>query len=591
MTKYVLTLIVVAVAGTWLLTRTTTRRQRADFVFVNRSGVFTLDPAAMSWMQDIRLALTVWEGLTSYHPQTTEPVPGSAFWPHISDDQRTYTFTIRPHARWSNGQPVTAHDFVYAWRRAIEPGTAADYAFFFEHIAGVKQYVTWRHRQTEQIAQLPAQQRPAAVRRHLAQADRRFADTVAITALDHKTLRIRLHRPVAYFLDICAFSVCLPVYAPSLEPFKIVGETGLIYYDEQWAKPHNTVYNGPFMIEQWLFKRSMHLRKNPHYWDRNAVKLETIEIIDAEDPNTAWLMYESAQVDWLTDIGTDFAPDLIAIARSPLPHALNSNTPNWRRNDIHAFPAFGTYYYDFNCTDRLPDGKPNPLRDPRLRKALTMAVDKRQLVDQVVRMGNQPATGFIPPGSLPDYAPVTGLPYDVPAARKLLSDAGYPQGRGLPEMSILYNTEAPQHARIAQAIAGMWQQHLGLQTRFEPREGKVFREDKRNTRFMICRAGWYGDYGDPTTFLDMFRTGNGNNDTGLADPHYDRLLDQAEQQPTAQRRLAKLADAERYLVNQAVPLLPLYHYVNVFAFDPDRLTNLYLTPRMMTMLKYVELKP
>ncbi len=156
MTKYVLTLIVVAVAGTWLLTRTTTRRQRADFVFVNRSGVFTLDPAAMSWMQDIRLALTVWEGLTSYHPQTTEPVPGSAFWPHISDDQRTYTFTIRPHARWSNGQPVTAHDFVYAWRRAIEPGTAADYAFFFEHIAGVKQYVTWRHRQTEQIAQLPA---------------------------------------------------------------------------------------------------------------------------------------------------------------------------------------------------------------------------------------------------------------------------------------------------------------------------------------------------------------------------------------------------------------------------------------------------
>ncbi|MFQ6048751.1 MAG: peptide ABC transporter substrate-binding protein, partial [Phycisphaerae bacterium] len=392
-----------------------------------------------------------------------------------------------------------------------------------------------------------------------------------------------------YFLDLVAFSVFLPVHAASLERFKVIGDTGLIYYDEQWAKPGNTHYNGPFMIQQWRFKRSIRLRKNPYYWDRSAVKLQTIEIIDVADANTAWLMYESGRVDWLSDLTTDFAPELIAMSRSPLPGALNSHTANARRNDVHVFPAFGTYFYNFNCTERLPDGRPNPFRDRRLRQAFTQAVDRQELVRRVVRLGNRPATAFIPPGSIPGYPAVRGLGYDVARARRLLAEAGYPDGRGLPEITILFNSDRA-HSRIAQAVAAMWQRNLGVRVRMQAKEGKVFREDKANVRFMICRAGWYGDYGDPTTFLDVFRTGNGNNDSGFADPYYDRLLDQAERQPTPAARLARLAEAERYLVNQALPLLPLYHYVNIFAFDPQRVQNIYLTPRMMTMLKYVQVR-
>lgn len=558
----------------------------ADFRFINRGSITTLDPAAMSWMQDIRLALTIWEGLYSYHPETTEPIPGTSLPAEISADRRTYAFHLQPEAKWSNGDPVTADDFVYGWRRAMEPGTAADYSCFFDLIEGAKEYRSWRLAQTQRIGRIDDSTLKRAARdEHMAEADRRFAANVAITAMDERTLRVRLVRPVAYFLDLCAFSIFLPVHRASVEKFKIVSDDGLVYYSEQWVKPGNTFHNGPFRMTDWAFKRTIRLEKNPHYWNRDSVKLDSVELVDVEDPNTVWLFYSSGQVDWISSIDTDFAPKLIASSRSLLPHATNRR--GTQRRDIHAFPAFGTYYYDFNCLERMKDGRPNPFGDRRVRQAFTMAVDKQELVDRVIRLGNPVATTFVPPDSVPGYPRVTGLPHDPEGARRLLAEAGYPGGKGFPEAVILFNTGA-QHADIAQAVIGMWEKQLGVRGRIEGKEVKTFREDKKATNFMICRAGWYGDYGDPTTFLELLQTGNGNNDGSYSDPTYDRMLAEAEAAPDPQERLRKLAEAETYLVNEGVPLLPLYQYVNVFGFDPDKVKNLHLTPRMMTVIHVIE---
>jgi len=593
MAKYVVTVVVAALALTWLLAGAAVKHPRADFVFVNRGTIATLDPAAMSWMQDIRLALTVWEGLYSYHPVTTEPIPATSLPAEISPDGQTYTFRIRPDARWSNGDPVTAHDFAYAWRRAVEPGTSADYAFFFNLIEGVQAYVAWRYENVERISHLPANQRTAERDMHLREADVRW-QKVGIDAIDAKTLRVTLERPVAYFLDLCAFSIFLPVHRQSVERFKVIGDTGLIYYDEQWTKPYNTHFNGPFVMTEWLFRRSIKLERNPHYWDHQAVKLSTIQMLDVEDANTAWLMYSAGAVDWLSSLDMDYAPELIRRSASPLPGALNDpnsrrgNTPT--RRDIHAFPAFGTYFYNFNCEPKLPDGTDNPWHDRRVRQAFALAVDKQQLVDRVIRRGNLPADTFIPPRSIPNYPTVAGLGFDPARARELLAEAGFTDMSNFPVVEVLFNTGF-NHGQIAEAICKMWETNLGVRTAIRGIEVKLFREDKKNARYVVCRASWYGDYGDPTTFLEMFQSENGNNDSHFRDRTYDDMLEEAERQPTPEKRLAKLAEAERYLVNEALPLLPLYYYVNIFALDPDRVANLHLTPRMMTMLKYVEVSP
>jgi oligopeptide transport system substrate-binding protein len=586
MTRWLVVAGVMAL-GVALLVPISAPGERAEFTFINRGSITTLDPAAMSWMQDIRLALTVWEGLYTYHPETTEPVPGCAYAAEISEDKRTYTFTIRPEARWHNGEPVTSHDFVYAWRRAFEPGTAADYAFFFDLIEGVKAYHAWRTGETERIGGIADRSEKLAARdAHLAEADKRFSEMVEIRALTDKTLRVRLIRPVAYFLDLCAFSIFLPVHPATVEEYKEIGEDGLIYYSEQWVKPENTFFNGAFYLSKWRFKQDMWLAKNPYYWDREHVQLNNIKMIDVEDPNTRWLFYSGGLVDWLSSLDTSYTPDLIGRSNSPVSGAVN-HAANAERNDIHAFPAFGTYFYNYNCKDTLPGGEPNPFKDPRVRQAFTMAVNKQTLVDHVVRKNNPIVTTMVPPGSIPGYPKVEGLPYDPERARKLLAEAGYPGGKGIPDVVVLFNTGF-MHGDIAQAIVGMWKEELGIQGRVQGKEIKTFREDKKNVNFVVCRASWYGDYGDPTTFLEMFMTGNGNNDSGYSDPKYDQMLVDAEKEIDPGKRLAVLAEAERYLVNEGLPLLPIYQYVNEYAFNPNKVKHLHLTPRMMTVLKAVE---
>ncbi|MFO0973712.1 MAG: peptide ABC transporter substrate-binding protein [Phycisphaerae bacterium] len=566
--------LVAAAAG---VARLTPGDARADLRLVDSVSIATLDPAQISWLQDIRVIAQLYEGLCAYDRAGNGIVPGCAerLVDPSDDPRRAWRFRIRADARWSNGDAVSADDFLFAWRRAIEPGTARDYAFFFDAVRGVRDYVAWRGREIERLARLPAGERADAVARHLREADARFA-TVGLRCLDAHTLQIDLERPVAYLPALLACPVFLPLHRATVEPFGRVGESGTIFYDPQWCKPGRTCYNGPFALADWRFKRGLRLSANPAYRDAASVHLRSVEWIDVADATTAWLMYDTGAVDWILSLEAPFVPALLAGQSPP-------------RRDIHAFPALGTYFYNFNCAARLPDGRANPLHDPLVRRAIAQAIDRAALVQHVTRRGEPPATTLVPPGLIARYPAVAGLPFDPDGARRALAQAGWPGGRGFPEVSLLFSNEA-DHGLIAQSVAAMLAQHLGITVRLIGKEAQTYRADKERHEFMLARASWYGDYADPTSFLDVFRSDSGNNDSDYRDADYDRRLRAADDLADPAARLAALAEVERVLVTDAVPLLPLFHYVNVYAYNPDALAGVRLDPRLVPALATVEIR-
>ena len=258
---------------------------------------------------------------------------------------------------------------------------------------------------------------------------------------------------------------------------------------------------------------------------------------------------------------------------------IDRRLPPDSRKDIHTVSTFGTYFYNFNCLPRLRDGRPNPFADARVRRAFAMAIDKRTLVDQVRRLGETVATTLIPRGSIPGYRSPAGLGYDPAGARALLAEAGYKDGASFPvTVEILINSEG-DHGPVAEFIAKQWQEHLGVQVALVQKEIRVFRDDLKNGNYMVSRAGWYGDYGDPTTFLDISRSDNGNNDRKYSSPEYDALMERAAADSDPRARMRTLEEAERLLMDRDLPMLPLYQYVTLYLFDPDRISGLNPHPR------------
>jgi oligopeptide transport system substrate-binding protein len=514
----------------------------AAFNFINRDELNTLDPNRMSWLQDIRIGYALWEGLYALDPQTLKPVPGTADHIDVSPDKTVWTFHIRPTARWSNaaGDRVTGGDFVFAWRRMLEqPG---DYTYLFNCIRGAEDY-------------------------EKAFGERKPADfsTVGIAAPSDEVLRVTLKHPLAYFPDLCAFPAFFPLNAKSMAPFRNAGNT----YDNRFTRPPALVTNGPYRLAAWDFKRDLRLEKNPWYWDAAIVKSPTIEMVDANDPQWAFLEYESGAVDWIAEFSGEIPAEL-RIRHRP---------------DLHVFPGFGTYFYSINCLPTLPSGQRNPLADVRVRQALDLALDKRPIVDTVTRMGEPIAENYIPPGIFDGYHSPTGFGFDLPKARKLLADAGYPGGEGFPRLSILFNTDG-SHGAIAEVVSREWKQNLGISLDLEAVEIKVFRQRLHNKDYTIARASWIGDYNDVSTFTDKYLTGGGNNDSGWSDPRYDALCHQAELETDPVRRLALLSHAED-LIDTELPIIPLYHYVNAYLFR-DNVHGIPLNPRDMVNFKSVQ---
>lgn len=542
----------------------------ADLTMIIPLDYNTLDPTRMEYNHDLRLSYAIYEQLVRYDNMSDDfhVVPALARSWDVSPDRLTYTFHMEPSARWSNAEPVRAGDFVYTWQRALMPDTAAAYTTMFFTLKGGEAFFNWREAQLAKYAARPAGEKsPAAARRLREEANQRFRDTVGVKALDDHTLRVTLQRPCAYFLDLCAFGVFSPVYPPLLEQYVSVDPiSGRIKQTYEWTKPPLIVTNGPYRVRVWKFKRAMFLDRNPYYWDPTLAKCHTIKIIPITDGNTSVLAYQTGAANWHTDVSVAYIPEMLA------------EKAHGGRQSIHGMTTFGTYFWDFNCTPTLNDGRPNPFHDPRVRRAFAMAVDKKRIADNVRRTGEPPTDVFIPRGSIGGYHSPDGVHYDPERAKELFAAAGWKDrnGDGIPEneqgmefpvVDFLYSTTS-YHKDIALVLAKMWARTFGVQARLNGEETKVYKDDIKKHNYMVARGGWFGDYGDPTTFLNLFRTGDGNNDSGFSDPHMDALLEKADNEPDPDKRMRVLEEAERYAMDDALPILPLFQYGWWYLYEP-----------------------
>jgi oligopeptide transport system substrate-binding protein len=565
----------------------------ADFTFINRGDVTTLDLQRMSWMQDLRVGRALFEGLVRndiFKPDY-DIQPGVAEKWEISGDGKTYTFHLRADAKWSNGDTVKASDFVYSWRRALLPDTVSDYTALFQMIEGGREFFEWRNKALETFRPTS----PDAAKKLWERTLEEFDKTVKMKAVDARTFTFTLVRPTPYYLDLCAFAVFYPVYPPLVKEYESPNpDTGRIDIRSGWTKAGTMVSNGPFELTRWRFKRDLRLERNKFYWNQKRIALDSISIVSIEDPNSQVLAFRSGQVDWVSDVSPPYRADILAQkyefykehqsevdamrAQGLDPVEIDAKLPPDPRNRVHIFPAFGTYFYNFNCLPKLPDGRANPFADKRVRRAFALTVDKNRIVDQVRRVGEHTTATLIPPNSIAGYASPKGLGYDVTEARRLLTEAGFPGGKGLPVIEILY-TKDGGHEFIAQSIKKDWEENLGVSVSLAQREIKVFRNDLKKQNYMVSRAGWFGDYGDPTTFLDLNRKDDGNNDRKYNSLVFDALMQKADNEGDAAKRLAILSEAEKLVVEEDVPLLPLFQYTQMYFFDPHKLTGISSHPR------------
>ena len=600
-------LLLVAVVIAMSLDR---RLPRADVVVAQTTDCFTLDPQRMSYMQDLRIARSLYEGLVRIDGSDGSIVPAVAKSWTTSEDGRVWTFTLREDARWSNGDAVTAADFVKGWQRAMLPDLAADYSSMFFVIDGASEFFKQRAAATDDYALLDDSS--------LLQAEELFAvsmqhfdETVGLKAIDEHTLEIRLKEPLAYFLDLCAFGVFSPVHPPTVDAFsRIEPSSGLLRQDHDWTRPENLVCNGPYSLVRRRFKRDMRLELNPYYWNKDAVASETVEIKIIGDPNTTVLAFEAGTIDWITDVQAEYKAEMAAQVANyrdrheedirtqqeqgrPIDEILAS-LPAPReseRRDLHPVPAFGTFFFSFNCRPTLVDGRQNPLADPAVRRALAMAIDKQQIVDLVLRTGEEVADSLVPPDSIVGYETPEGLSFDPEAARAELTSAGWEDRDGdgyveneagdrFPSIDLLYTLQMPRYRDMALTMRDMWGTHLGIESTLRAKDTKAYREDLSKGSFMVARGGWYGDYGDPMTFLELSETENGNNDRKFSDRIYDALLEEAARELSQVRRLELLHEAERILIQEAMPILPMYHYSTTYMYDPARLRGISRHPRL-----------
>jgi len=476
----------------------------------------TLDPSLNNAVDGGNYILCAFEGLTTLG-QDGSIVAGTAERWETSEDGLVWTFYIRKDAKWSDGKDVTANDFIYSWKRAVDPATASDYAYYIYFI-----------KNGEKI--------------NAGEAD---IDTLGVRAIDDKTLEVTLENPCQFFTEIVAFPTLVPLREDIVSANK-----------DKWAlDPATYIGNGPYKLISWEHDSKITFEKNEYYWDKNNVVAPKIEWYLMNDQNAILSAFKNGQVAYAKNIPSD---ELAAEKEA---------------GNLKILPLLGTYYIDFVNNKA-------PFDDARVRKAFSLAIDRNYLVENVTKGGQTPASGFVPYGIAdvnpePDFR-TTGGDYisvkpedyqkNVEEAKKLLAEAGYPDGKGFPKVTYGLNSGSG-HEPVAEALQQMWKENLGVEVEILAQEWNVFQQSRKDGVYNINRNGWIGDYMDPSTFMDIFTSTNGQNNAKYNNPDYDAFIAAARKESDHETRIKIFHDAEKLLMDEAA-IAPLYFYTEPVVVSP-----------------------
>jgi oligopeptide transport system substrate-binding protein len=484
----------------------------------NREGILlvgnsaepkALDHQLVTGVVESKIITSLFEGLVADHPSQDDASPpgAAASWEH-NEEMTEWIFHLQPQGKWSDGMPVTAHDFVFAYHRLLHPDFAGPYAEMLYFIENAEDFNKAKLTDFSQVG---------------------------VTAVDELTLRVKLREPVPYLPSLTRHYTWFPV------PRHVVLKHGkMTDRFTKWSTLEHLVGNGPFRISKWRFHDLIEAKRNPHYWNAAEVGLNGIRFFPIENPYTETRAFLSGQLHTTYQLPSD------------LIRSVKQNTPEYLRQE----PYVGTTFVRLNTT------RPG-LSDPRVRQALSLTLDREQICEHIME-GFMPALSFTP--KMGAYEPEPKLGYDPEKARALLAEAGYPNGTGFPVYSLMISR--PSARAGAEAIQAMWRQHLNIRVNIQNRDWGSFNSAQQSLDFDMASSGWIGDYLDPTTFLNMWTAGNGNNNTGWSDPRYEALLREAALKADPTERFALFREAEGLLID-AQPILPVSYYTRNYLLRPE----------------------
>lgn len=471
---------------------------KTDLKFILHNEPEILDPVIAADSSCVPIFTNVFEGLTTLNGND-QVVPGVAESWDINEDGTVYTFHIRDNAKWSDGEPVVADNFIYTWEKVMNSETAADYAWIMlPYIKNAQSYFDGKVSFEE----------------------------VGVKAIDEKTLEVTLENPTAYFLELCSFYT----YAPLRKD--------IVDSNPEWSKNVDTyVTNGPFKLSDIQFGQYIKLEKNENYWNRDSVKLTSIQFDFVPEVNTALSAFEAGSVDGMVSVPSAEIPRL----------KLESDAFN-------SMPKIQTIFINLNTELK-------PLDDVRVRKALNLAIDKQALIDQVLKGSQIPANGLVPPGikfAGVDFREEAGddlgnMEDNIKEAKRLMAEAGYPDGAGFP-VFVMQDDDSS----IPEVVAKMWEDNLGIKTEIKVVEFKVLISEMKKTNIDIAVGGWTGDYQHPTTFLDMYTPNSGTNYTNWNSDEYNQFLEDASKELDDNKSLEMYIEAEKLILSEQ-PIIPLYY--------------------------------
>lgn len=476
----------------------------------NQNEPASLDPHVVDSLTDEIVLASLFEGLTVLEEKTSAALPGVAEKWDVSPDGLTYTFHLRHNAAWSNGDPVTARDFTFSFQRILTPAFGATYS-----------YMLWPIKNAEAFNK---------------GTEKNFA-AVGVEAVDDYTLRVRLEHPTPYLPALATHNTWLPVHRATIEKFGRIDDRA-----NPWTRPGNLVGNGPFTLTEWTPNARIVVTKNPRYWDAAHTKLERVIFFPTEKSDTEDHNFRAGQV----HITFDVPKSKIAGYRAQSPSPLRID------------PLLNITYLNFNVTKA-------PFTDPRVRRALALAIDREAISKNVLDGAFLPAPTMVPP-DCGGYLPRAKETVDYAEARRLLAEAGFPGGNNFPVIPVqVLNDEA--QPKMMEAIQAMWLRELGIHITIEPYEQKTLFQNEQTLVHTLAVLGWTADFADPVTFLDIFRTGNGQNWTGWGNKEYDGLLDQAAATADPQKRFALFQKTEALLLESA-PVAPVVYRARTFLIHP-----------------------